>query len=222
MLRRSYRTWLFVLITFPSGLHASSQKASNTVVSTGAIRQFGAWFALGLHSSVPTRSGESFRDFYLFGLRYRRQVDIDRGVAADYMVDLLPLAISTRMPDYPNESRQCIGGCATSAYQPSWHTVTGFGVVPMGLQIRLARSRRVQPFLNASGGALWFGRRIPDPEATRFNFMAQFGGGVQIRTSPSYWLTLGYQYHHTSNGGTGNVNPGLNSWMVMIGLARDR
>jgi hypothetical protein len=33
---------------------------------------------------------------------------------------------------------------------------------------------------------------------------------------------VGYSWHHTSNGGTGEVNPGLNSRAIAIGIVARR
>ncbi|MFL5509718.1 MAG: acyloxyacyl hydrolase, partial [Gemmatimonadaceae bacterium] len=70
----------------------------------------------------------------------------------------------------------------------------------------------------ASGGGLWFSRRIPDPVATRFNFTASAGPALELRLTPSQSLRAGYLWHHTSNGGTGKVNPGLNSGILALGV----
>jgi hypothetical protein len=72
--------------------------------------------------------------------------------------------------------------------------------------------------MEASAGGLWFMRRIPDPVATRFNFTASAGPTLELRVTPAQSLRVGYLWHHTSNGGTGKVNPGLNSGILALGL----
>jgi hypothetical protein len=72
--------------------------------------------------------------------------------------------------------------------------------------------------VEASGGGLWFSRRIPDPEATRFNFTASAGPVLELRIAPARALRVGYLWHHTSNGGTGRVNYGLNSGILSLGV----
>lgn len=193
------------------------------------------------HSPVPTRMPTSaYRDLYIVDLRAGWTIasSQDGGglVSVEYAPSIVPLAISTRNPEYARHAVavKCdppAEHCAT-AYDwetvPSYHNAYGFGFSPVGFQLRLFGHSPVQLLAHANGGVLWFTHPLPDPAATRFNFTAELGAAIQIPlplplSLPNrYGLIVGYVWHHTSNAGTGNVNPGLNSRAFTFGVVANR
>jgi hypothetical protein len=186
------------------------------------------------HSTVPTRMPTTaYRDMYIVDLRAGWTLTSNRFLSVEYAPSIVPLAVSTRNPKayVPTASAGCLQGksCAdftTLAIRtvPNYSNTYGFGLTPVGFQLRLFRSSLVQLVTYANGGALWFTHRIPDPEATRFNFTAELGAAVQVNIPDRLGLVLGYSWHHTSNAGTGRVNPGVNSRALSVGIVarRDR
>jgi hypothetical protein len=146
------------------------------------------------------------------------------GYAIDYVFDLLPVAlVSTPLPsDSSSSGSGCQAGnpCAVRGLFAHQRAVFGEGAMPLGLQVRLVTHRRIQPFASASGGLLWFTKRIPDGEAARLNFAAAVGIGAVAALSSRVGLLLGYQFHHLSNGGTAPSNPGLDSHLFYVGVLR--
>ena len=120
------------------------------------------------------------------------------------------------MPEYHWNSR-CRPESLCPGATPIPHSVYAFGLTPIGWAISVGRGP-ARLTVEASGGGLWFTRRIPDPVATRFNFTASAGPTLELRVTQSQMLRIGYLWHHTSNGGTGKVNPGLNSGILAAGL----
>ena len=181
---------------------------------------FGAWIAGARHSPFHTRTGTTgYRNFYLTSVRLAWSLggdDQSRPVIASYFIDLVPAAVSTDMPEYRWNSR-CRPETLCPGATPIPHAVYAFGVTPIGWAVGFGRGR-ARLTLEASGGGLWFTRRIPDPVATRFNFTASAGPTLELRVTHSQILRVGYLWHHTSNGGTGKVNPGLNSGILAAGL----
>jgi len=181
---------------------------------------FGAWVAGAHNSEFRTRTGiPGRRDFYLGAVRLGwsvRGYDPSRVANVEYFIDLVPYAVSTGMPEYV-WNRRCRPGFQCPGASPINHTVHAFGVTPIGWSLSLG-GHRARLNLEASGGGLWFSRRVPDPEATRFNFTASVGPTVDLAVGPSSALRVGYLWHHTSNGGTGRINPGLDSGILSIGL----
>jgi hypothetical protein len=170
-------------------------------------------------SEFRTRTGvPGRRDFYLVAVRFAWPVgghDANRFVNAHYFLDLVPAAVTTGMPEY-RWDRRCRPGFTCPGATPINHTVYAYGITPVGWSLSLGRSR-VRMALEASGGGLWFSRRIPDPEATRFNFTASAGPSLEIGLGSSA-LRVGYLWHHTSNGGRGRINPGMDSDILSVGL----
>lgn len=181
---------------------------------------YGGWAAGAHNSQFRTRTGvPGHRDFYLIGVRIGWPLgrnDPARLVNGEYFIDLLPVAVSTGMPYYQWD-RRCRPGFMCPGVTPSRHTVYAYGIAPLGWSLSIG-GERARVILEASGGGLWFTRPVPDPEATRFNFTASVGPSLDVRVGPSSSLRLGYLWHHTSNGGTGRINPGLNSGILSVGL----
>jgi hypothetical protein len=182
---------------------------------------YGAWLAAAHHSVYHTRTGVAgHRDFYLASVRMGWALgggdDPSRVVNGSYFIDVVPMALSTSMPDYRWNSK-CQPGTLCPGATPILHDAYGVGLAPLGWALTLGRGP-TRLTVEASGGGLWFSRRIPDPEATRFNFTASGGPTLEFRLRSGEILRVGYLWHHTSNGGTGRVNPGLNSGIVSFGM----
>jgi lipid A 3-O-deacylase PagL len=181
---------------------------------------YGAWAAAARHSAFHTRTGvPGHRNFYLTSFRLGWSLggsDARRPVSGAYFIDVIPAAISTDMPDY-NWNSRCRPDTLCPGATPIPHDVYAFGLTPFGWALTLGAGP-ARLTMEASAGGLWFTRRVPDPVGTRFNFTAAAGPTVELHVTPSQSLRLGYLWHHTSNGGTGKVNPGLNSGILALGV----
>jgi hypothetical protein len=94
----------------------------------------------------------------------------------------------------------------------------GAGITPIFLRWTFERPKRVQPFLEISGGAIATNRPIPEGLA-RFNFTAHSGIGVRVPLTAARALLLGYRFHHISNGYRLSENPSVNSNFLYAGIA---
>ena len=180
---------------------------------------YGAWIAGARHSPFHTRTGAAgYRNFYLTSVRFAWSLGDaqSRAVSGSYFIDVVPAAMSTDMPEYHWNSR-CRPDSLCPGATPIPHSVYAFGLTPIGWAVAFG-SGPARLTMEASGGGLWFTRRIPDPAATRFNFTASAGPTLELRVTQSQTFRVGYLWHHTSNGGTGKVNPGLNSGILAAGL----
>lgn len=88
---------------------------------------------------------------------------------------------------------------------------TGYGISPLGFQYNWRRDRMVQPFLKSSTGFMYLDNPFPDDRGIKLNFVFEVGTGLEILLTDFSSLTLGYKYHHMSNGEIGQVNPGVDS-----------
>ena len=192
---RLIRVFLFaVLLTILSILGTSS--AQNC---TGK-NDFGIWFGGQFANGYALGSVVNGRMYLLEG-RYSRRFFTNRLVSLRYVVEVTPLSVLGDPQTYDQRAY---------AY--------GSGGSPAGVQMNLVRYRRFQPFLTSGGGFLYFNRQVFG--ATRFNFTAELGVGVQLfslRRRPA--LSVVYKYHHISNANLASYNPGMDSHMLFVGVS---
>ena len=95
-------------------------------------------------------------------------------------------------------------------------TAMGVGLEPAGLRVR-AGPRRLHVHADAATGFLFFGSPMLAANATKFNFSLEVGLGASVAVAGGS-LISGWRWHHLSNAGFGEVNPGLNSHVVYFGF----
>ena len=120
----------------------------------------------------------------------------ENGYMLFYTADIIP-HVEYHYPKRDEENRRTIR--------------TGGGVSPIGFQLLKTNGKIFHPFIQASGGMLLMNQTFPTDEARRLNFTFDFTLGVEISVFGRNTLTLGYKFHHISNGQTGKENPGLDS-----------
>ena len=97
-------------------------------------------------------------------------------------------------------------------------TTLGFGLKPVGLR-GWAGPHQVRLQADVSAGFLLFNSPLLAANAARFNFTAELGIGVRVDIPERGHAVLGYRKHHVSNGGLGEINPGLSSHLLYVGLS---
>ena len=195
------------LIAEPEGA-AAAQRAGGAFGMETAVNEYGFWGGGSFSSPTLIGKTEGTR-FGLLGFRYARVLARGESLALKYTLDAVPLA-ALSFPALEPEP----GGLRRVR-----RTITGAGLSPVGFQLNFRRRERVQPFAQGSGGFLYFGERVPDVRGAQFNFTADFGGGVQWKTGARRAWTIGYRYHHVSNGYRADVNPGFDSNLFYVGFS---
>lgn len=77
---------------------------------------------------------------------------------------------------------------------------------------------RWRPLVVGGAGLLYSNVRIPDGETQR-NFTPQIGAGVHYLHAARFAITAEYRYHHLSNKGATESNPGINAHLVLVGFS---
>ena len=147
--------------------------------------------------------------FGIVSIRYSRRFNTGSKVNLKYTADLTPAAFL----NYPDLG---FAGNPPSfrLYRPTRYA---FGAAPLGLQMNFRPRKKLQPFIGASGGMLYFAKRTPNYIGTRFAFTADIGGGVEYRLRDRKAFTAGYKYFHISNGDRGIENPGFDNNLFYVG-----
>ena len=173
-----------------------------------AANEYGVWGGGSFGSPTLIGTTERVR-LGLVAFRYARVLARGENLALKYTLDAVPVA-SMSFPVFETTA----GGTHEVR-----KTLTGAGLSPVGFQLNFRRRERVQPFAQASGGFLYFGERVPDVRGAQFNFTGDFGGGVEWKTGARRAWTVGYRYHHVSNGYRADVNPGFDSNLFYVGFS---
>ncbi len=180
----------------------------------------GAWGGAAFNSEFDTRLGHRRRDFYMAGIRLGRQLSASPRLAIDYFIDIVPFLRSTNNPvEYRETTCQPLTICMVELIMTD-ATVHGYGVTPIGLQLRTFPQNRVQLVFGLNLGVAWYEKPVPDPDEKQLNFMGDLTAGVQVRVGRSDALLAGVRQNHTSNANTGAANPGLDSRVLYVGMTR--
>jgi hypothetical protein len=103
--------------------------------------------------------------------------------------------------------------------QPKY-PVYSVGITPVGLKWNFVTHRRLSPYWEFAGGALFSDHRLIPAGGTTFNFTASTAAGVSFPWGKSgkYSWTVDVRCFHISNAGLGVRNPSLNSIELRVGL----
>ena len=107
-----------------------------------------------------------------------------------------------------------VEGMFSRIFEPTHAMELGGGLL---LRYRLAFPR-VQPYAELEGGMLYSDLRHFDL-GSRVLFTAQGAVGLQVPLWNGLAATAGYRFRHISNAGQSPSNPGLNSNLLIAGLA---
>lgn len=210
-----------------AGETAAQTSGANTLDEGYVLRrnddEFGVWgggsfTARGFISALDAEE-RAGRRFGIVGLRYGRVLGVRGGVAYEYTIDVIPVAIATNTEVLGREISVTLpNGNSLPGREVKRDSVYGVGFNPIGLKFNFG-ARRVKPFAAASAGFIHFREPVPVFDTTRTPFTFDFGGGVQFFTRGRQSLSIGYKFHHISNANTSRVNPGLDSNIIYAGYS---
>jgi len=102
-------------------------------------------------------------------------------------------------------------------FQPA-NTAYGVGFDPLALKWNFVRHRRFSPYLELTGGTLFTNHEVPT-YANTVNFTDQAALGMHI-LGAKHNVSLELRYMHISNAGLANLNPGVNTVQVRLGIGK--
>jgi lipid A 3-O-deacylase len=102
----------------------------------------------------------------------------------------------------------------------SRNTVYGVGLNPLNLKWNFAAPGRIHPYLELSGGTLFTTDKVP-PRTSKVNFTPSAAIGTHI-LGENYAWSIEARYLHISNAGLGDLNPGINTFEVRLGIGKFR
>ncbi len=78
---------------------------------------------------------------------------------------------------------------------------------------------RVRPYVEVGAGILAGETSLPQTDCS-VNFLLQAGPGVLVALSDTTTLAVGYRFQHISNASLCNINTGINSSALYLGVSR--
>lgn len=179
---------------------------------TTRMNSVGVWVG-GSPVSTALIAKTKGAQFALIGIEFGHVLATENHMAVRYTADLIPAAILA----YPAPRRPTGESADAIASSPS--PIVGIGLAPVGLQFVYRTHRRVQPFFGGSGGLMAFPKPIPDGRGRGLNYTFDISVGLRWIFGANRVLTIGYRFHHLSNGFRGDINPGFDANIVYIGLS---
>lgn len=151
--------------------------------------------------------------FGIVAVRYARRFNNNNAVNLRYTADVIPAAFLS----FPDLKAVPVSG-GTILVTTERKTTYGFGITPLGLQINLRPRKKIQPFIEGSGGFIYFDKQVPGNNlGTHFGFTANVGAGAEFRLKNDKSIQAGYKYYHISNGNRGVINPGFDNNLFYVG-----
>jgi hypothetical protein len=158
------------------------------------------------------------REHYFLGLHADVPIVERARWTFSWAPELTPLVVVTNNPYY--RMARVEPGNRLTTIEDGRGPVAGFGMAPIGLEADVRWKPRVEPYAAGALGCLWFTRDTPSVHSRKFNFTAEFGGGLRVRLRNQAWMRVGYKFHHFSNAHTAPANPGVDAHVVFIGFDR--
>lgn len=97
-------------------------------------------------------------------------------------------------------------------------TAYGFGLNPFALKWNFTKPRKVVPYFELGGGTLFTNDYVP-PGTSQVNFTSSGALGLHFLRSKYNW-SAEIRFMHISNAGLANLNPGINTLQLRLGLGR--
>lgn len=224
---------VFLLVPLPFSF-AQDKSAYTDAFHTGA-NEYQVWGGYSPDSLTWIGKSEA-RRLFMAGASWRRVILATDRVAWKFTVDIVPVALVSQPTIFDMETvqdaRKIVAACQASLVPQTGsgsflscapagrRTTYGIGFAPVGFEFNFRRRKQVQPVLGINAGLLHFTRDVPIANSAATNFTFSWGAGLQIFTSPSRSITVGYRFHHISNANSGTpFNPGIDSNFIYAGYS---
>lgn len=164
--------------------------------------------------------------FRMVGVQLSRTLFVRGGMQFSWLVEVLPAIVAT--VGAPDNRKPTPTRAPEIYYDPkrlaryTLRDVYGIGLAPLGAEVTRPLTRTVSAMFNVTAGGAFFSAVVPYGRATQANFTVAPTLGLEWRLPGGYAVSSGYSLHHLSNASFGDANPGLNSHMVVVRMARAR
>jgi hypothetical protein len=162
----------------------------------------------------------------LLGVQLTRTLFQYGGVQFTWIVEVLPVMLATsgapanRVPTLSQDPAEASNPQRLSRYR--MHDTYGFGFAPLSAEASRRLSDRLTAVLSTTSGVALFSGVVPYGKATSANFTVSPALMLEWQATRTSGVAVGYTLHHISNMSFGGANPGMNSHMFFVRVARER
>lgn len=202
------------------------QGGAGQIAAPRGTASVGIWTGVSWHAAGPSGvQTVGDREFVVVALRYRHVVLSSSRMAVAYTADFIPLAVATDNSSeaFPNHLTRganvaAVASALTLGGGPVHrNTAVGVGVAPVGVEMKVSMSRRLGIVVGGTAGFIAFSKPVPFANARKINATLDVGIGLELVVGRRWTAIGGYKFHHLSNAGTGDLNPGLNARLWYLG-----
>lgn len=184
------------------------------------VWEVGPYLGLAAHSPITSLGRTPDRNHLFLGIHATATFLSWHRLSLAYAPDAVPLLLVTNTPTYTKTTETRDGRTVQIKQVTGRGVAPGFALSPLGMETQIALTTNLRAFTEVAAGGVWFGRDVPEPNSRAVNYTFEVGGGMQQRIGPRWLLRAGYKFHHLSNAGSGEINPGLNAHVITVGFAR--
>ena len=209
---------LLLCLLLPLPFSFADDKGAYTDAFHPGANEFQVWGGYSPDSLTWIGKSEA-RRLFMAGAGWRRVLVVNNSFVWKYTIDIVPLALVSQPTLNGTETVQDANKIAAECQAAGVNcgpvgrrTTYGAGFAPVGFEFNFRRRHRVQPIAGINCGLLRFSREVPIVNSASINFTFSFGTGLQIFTSETRSIVVGYRFHHISNANSGTpYNPGIDS-----------
>ena len=194
------------LLTMTTTAQSSDERGKNELSVWGGFSPASSTIIRGTGRTPDARLG-------IFNVRYARRFNNNDTINLKYTIDVTPLAVLS----FPDFDYVRTGANTYRAVSPQRSTRYAFGFSPVGLQGNFRPRKKLQPFVEGTGGLLFFNKDTPTFIGKKLGFTADVGAGIEYQLKDGRAVTFGYKYFHISNANRGLENPGFDNNLIYVG-----
>lgn len=172
---------------------------------------------LSYKSEFRTKAGPQERNFVVTAIAMSWGAPTRR---VSYDAVIIPLAVASNNPRSFFEVPCAAEPGTCSQLRARGATELAFGVQPLGFSVRLLQRGRLRWEFQGNSGFVVFQHPVPGPEARRFNFLHSAALAMDVGVTSRSAVSLALARQHASNAGTARSNPGLDAFVLSLGVSR--
>ncbi len=203
-----------------------SNDSSRIIIGSTDNEKFGA---IGLTYQRLLYSNDHV--IFSYGAEFRPIIIESNPASSSYTAQTLPTAQTILPPYGPTLTTKCVTRTVPYKYEDNQTGIVYAGTIfltcvrvstfsqslsPLGFRLNLRPHHALQPTFSTYEGYKFSTRKLPVDSAGSFNFVFEFGAGIEYYRSANRSIRLEYQIQHYSNASSADSNPGVDNGIFKV------